>query len=110
VEDSWRSTTAAGVLPYTDGLTRWWAAAVVHESTSGLERHRHPVVGELDLHYETLLLPGDPDQALITYPPSPAVRPRPRCALLAAWAADRPEGEANAAAHSHAPEPRTSMR
>jgi len=46
---------------------RWWARHDVREKSHGLKRYRHPLVGELELHYETLALPGDDRQTLVTY-------------------------------------------
>ena len=44
-----------------------WADHRVGDKTRGAYRFTHPVAGELDLAYETLRPPDDPDQALITY-------------------------------------------
>jgi MmyB-like transcription regulator ligand binding domain len=39
----------------------------VLDRTWGHKRFRHPIVGELEIHYEALHLPGDPDQTLFIY-------------------------------------------
>src|SRR4051794_24285006 len=44
-----------------------WARHDVREKTHGRKRMNHPLVGELALDYETLALPGDGDQVLVTY-------------------------------------------
>ncbi|NGN66684.1 helix-turn-helix domain-containing protein [Streptomyces sp. A7024] len=44
-----------------------WAAHDVREKTHGTKALHHPLVGPLSLSYETLRLPDDPDQALVTY-------------------------------------------
>ncbi|MFD7668324.1 helix-turn-helix transcriptional regulator [Streptomyces sp. NPDC059788] len=56
---------------------RIWAAHDVQDKGFGRKRLAHPVVGELSLAYETLSLPADPDQQLVTYhaePGSPSAR------------------------------------
>ncbi|WIM92556.1 helix-turn-helix transcriptional regulator [Actinoplanes oblitus] len=52
-----------------------WAQRRVAEKRFGAKLLRHPVAGELDLAFETLTLPGEPDQLLVLYtapPGSPA--------------------------------------
>ncbi|QKG19208.1 helix-turn-helix transcriptional regulator [Actinomadura verrucosospora] len=44
-----------------------WAEHGLKEKTHGRYVYRHPVVGTLDLGFETLRLPDDPDQALIAH-------------------------------------------
>ncbi|MFC4908673.1 helix-turn-helix transcriptional regulator [Actinomadura gamaensis] len=44
-----------------------WAEHQVKDKTHGRYVYLHPVVGRLDLSYETLRLPDDPDQALIAH-------------------------------------------
>ncbi|NUS13646.1 MAG: helix-turn-helix domain-containing protein [Streptomyces sp.] len=62
-----------------------WAEHHVWDKTHGGHLYRHPVVGPLDLAFETLRLPDDPDQALVMHtvearsPSAAALR------LLAAW-------------------------
>ncbi|WP_405488798.1 helix-turn-helix transcriptional regulator [Nocardia sp. NBC_00511] len=48
-----------------------WAAHPVREKTFGTKLIQHPEVGRLDLGYETLTLPGDPDQLLVVYTAAP---------------------------------------
>ncbi len=48
-------------------FARLWARHDVREKSHGTKRFRHPLVGELDLHYETLALPGERRQTLVTY-------------------------------------------
>ncbi|GAA1998683.1 helix-turn-helix transcriptional regulator [Nocardiopsis rhodophaea] len=52
-----------------------WEAQEVRERMNGECRLRHPVVGDLSLHFEKMLMPADPGQMLVTYvaePGSPA--------------------------------------
>lgn len=46
---------------------RLWAEHDIKVPEHGVHRYRHPVVGELELTYETLLLPGHPDLALVVH-------------------------------------------
>jgi transcriptional regulator with XRE-family HTH domain len=46
---------------------RWWERHRVHQRTHGSKRLRHPLVGELDVEFETLTLPDDPDTTLFVY-------------------------------------------
>ena len=55
----------------SDEFRRWWARHDVQEKAHGTKRFRHPVVGDLELHYETLSLPGSPRQTLVTYTAEP---------------------------------------
>ncbi|MFD3309262.1 helix-turn-helix transcriptional regulator [Streptomyces sp. NPDC058694] len=45
----------------------WWAERTVVERTWGTKRFNHPTVGRLNITYEALTLPGDPDQVLFIY-------------------------------------------
>jgi transcriptional regulator with XRE-family HTH domain len=69
-------------------FARWWAAHEVSEKTHGTKRYRHPLVGELTGCYETLALPSDPGQSLITYTTAPGSESETALRLLAAWAAE----------------------
>ncbi|MEU3791565.1 helix-turn-helix transcriptional regulator [Streptomyces fructofermentans] len=64
-----------------------WFRKDVRLKTSGITLIRHPLVGDLDLHYEKLALPGAPGQMLVTYhAPSPGPS-RERLQMLAHLAA-----------------------
>lgn len=71
----------------------WWAEHGVFQRTYGVKRFRHPVVGELTLSYETLTLPGDPDQFLFVYTPEPASPSAEALGLLGSWALSEPARE-----------------
>jgi transcriptional regulator with XRE-family HTH domain len=64
---------------------RWWSAHAVYQRTHGRKHLRHPVVGELVVDYETMLLPGDPDQTLFIFTTEPASPSRDALRLLASW-------------------------
>ncbi|WP_329581168.1 helix-turn-helix transcriptional regulator [Kitasatospora sp. NBC_01250] len=66
---------------------RLWADHQVKEKTWGTKLVRHPLVGDLELGYETLALPGDPDQTLVGYTAQAGSATAQRLALLASWSA-----------------------
>lgn len=64
---------------------RWWTEHRVYQRTFGTKRLRHPIVGELSVEYETLSLPGDPEQTLFIYTTEPATSSRQALDLLVSW-------------------------
>ncbi|WP_205471078.1 helix-turn-helix transcriptional regulator [Nocardioides sp. SYSU D00038] len=64
----------------------WWEEHGVFQRTFGTKRLQHPVVGELAVQYESLTLPGDPDQTLFVYTTEPGTSSREALTLLASWA------------------------
>lgn len=64
-----------------------WAAHDVRVHTSGVKLLHHPVVGDLDLPYESFPLPAEPSLSLVTYTAEPASRSAEALDLLASWAA-----------------------
>jgi hypothetical protein len=92
---------AAGRNPYDRALTELvgelstrseefatrWAAHTVRLHRTGDKLIQHPVVGRLELMYDTVLLPADPGLALLVYT-APAGSPTADAlVLLASWAA-----------------------
>lgn len=71
---------------HSERFRRWWAAGVVRQKTHGRKLIRHPIVGDLDLAYETLQLPDAPDQLLVTYTAAPGSDSETSLTLLASWA------------------------
>ncbi|MEV4440571.1 helix-turn-helix transcriptional regulator [Streptomyces sp. NPDC049577] len=63
-----------------------WAEHRLKDKTHGRYRYRHPVVGELDLGFETLRLPDDPDQALVAHTVEEGSPSQTALRLLATWA------------------------
>ncbi|MGE7433107.1 helix-turn-helix domain-containing protein [Kitasatospora sp. NPDC001175] len=64
-------------------FARLWAGQEVRDKTRGGYVFRHPAAGRLELAYETLRLPDDPDQALIAYTVEPDSPSRAALLLLA---------------------------
>lgn len=67
-----------------EDFRRWWADHNVHQRTHGTKRFHHPLVGQLTLNYESLILPADPDQRLIIYAAEVNTRSEETLRLLAA--------------------------
>lgn len=62
------AANGAGLLrSKSNEFVRAWARHEVHEQMHGTKRMRRPLVGELTLLYETLALPDEPEQYLVTY-------------------------------------------
>ncbi|MFF3711230.1 helix-turn-helix transcriptional regulator [Streptomyces phaeochromogenes] len=71
----------------SEEFRRRWAAHNVRIHTTGAKRLHHPIVGDLDLPFETFPLGTDPSQLLLTYTAEPASRSQEALNLLASWAA-----------------------
>jgi hypothetical protein len=64
-----------------------WAAHNVRIHTTGVKLIHHPVVGDLDLPFESFPLAADPSQSLLTYTAEPGSPTQDALNLLASWAA-----------------------
>jgi transcriptional regulator with XRE-family HTH domain len=64
-----------------------WGAHHVRIHTTGVKRLHHPVVGDLDLPFESFPLAADPGQSLLTYTAEPRSPSQDALNLLASWAA-----------------------
>lgn len=71
----------------SDAFRVRWARHDVHVHVMGSKTFHHPVVGQLDLAFNTVPLPGDPGLALTVYTPEPGTGTDERLGLLASWAA-----------------------
>jgi transcriptional regulator with XRE-family HTH domain len=68
-------------------FVRAWARHEVREQMSGTKRFHHPLVGGLTLQYETLALPDEPEQQLVTYTAQADAESQTALDLLASIAA-----------------------
>ncbi|MEY9872091.1 transcriptional regulator with XRE-family HTH domain [Streptacidiphilus sp. MAP12-33] len=64
---------------------QWWAAHDVRGTGPCAKELHHPVVGRLSLAFESLVLPADPDQMLVTYAAEPGSPSAEALRLLASW-------------------------
>lgn len=92
----------AGRNPYDRGLTdlvgelstrsdpfrTWWASHTVRIHRTSTKRMHHPVVGDLELTGEALVLPGDTGLTIITYTVEPGSPSAQALQFLASWATD----------------------
>jgi len=62
-----------------------WADHNVRLHITGRKTLHHPTVGDLDLPFEFLPLPGDPGQGLLTYTAEPGSPSQQALDLLASW-------------------------
>ncbi len=76
-----------------------WAAHNVRRHTSGSKRMRHPVIGEIELNYQSFELPGEPGLRFNVFTAEPGTHNQQALQFLASWAdtADLPS------AHSEQP-------
>jgi len=71
----------------SDAFRTRWAAHDVRLHLTGAKRFHHPVVGDLDLVFNTMALPADPGLTLAVYTAEPGSGSAEKLALLASWAA-----------------------
>jgi transcriptional regulator with XRE-family HTH domain len=70
-----------------------WASHNVKFHRSGRKRLRHPAVGELDLNFEAMELPSEPELRLNIYTADPNTPTADGLKLLASWAATAERAE-----------------
>jgi transcriptional regulator with XRE-family HTH domain len=70
-----------------------WAAHNVRSHDTGLKRFHHPVVGELNLTFESMELVADPGLTMTVYTAEPGSKSEEALNLLASWTAT-PDQEA----------------
>ncbi|MHA6797919.1 helix-turn-helix transcriptional regulator [Bounagaea algeriensis] len=63
-----------------------WARHNVRLHHTGTKRFHHPVVGDIEITYETMPLPADPGLVLTVYSPEPGSPSADAMTLLASWA------------------------
>ncbi|RAN79251.1 transcriptional regulator [Bacillus sp. SRB_336] len=83
----------------SEDFRQWWARHRVARKSSGTLKLRHALVGELELDFEHLLLPDDPDQSLRLYTARNGSPSLDALKLLSTWSPGT-----DAAAPSHSPE------
>jgi transcriptional regulator with XRE-family HTH domain len=71
-----------------------WAAHNVRYHDTGTKRFHHPIVGEVNLTYETMQLVADAGLMLFVYTAEPGSKSDEAITLLASWAATPEEAEA----------------
>lgn len=89
----------ADLTDRSDEFARWWREHRVYQRTFGSKRLRHPIVGELTVQYESLTLPGDPDQTLFVYSTEAGTTSRQALDLLASWSRETANDRSHAQEH-----------
>jgi transcriptional regulator with XRE-family HTH domain len=82
-----QTSQLVGELAVTsEDFRQWWARHHVRMRPSGTVRLHHPTVGDLELEFETLVLPDDGDQTLRIYSAEPGSPSQDALRLLSSWA------------------------
>ena len=89
----------------SDDFRLRWAAHNVRIHSTGVKLFHHPVVGDLDLPYESLPLEPGSSTALVGYTPEPDSAAQDALALLASWAASETDTHQPTQAHQDQPAP-----
>lgn len=76
----------------SEHFRQWWAGHRVATRSAGSVRLHHPGVGDLELNFETLALPDDPDQLLRVYSAKPGTPSSDALALLGSLGAGEEPG------------------
>ncbi len=77
----------------SEQFRQWWADHNVQDKTAGIKRIRHPLVGELLLHFQTMSVTGSPGQSLVAYTAEPGSPDEQALQLLTSWTlTDRTQG------------------
>ena len=71
----------------SDDFRRRWGAHNVQIHKTGIKLLHHPVVGDLDLPYESFPLTSDLSHSLLAYTAEPGSPTQDAISLLASWAA-----------------------
>jgi transcriptional regulator with XRE-family HTH domain len=77
----------------SDDFRLRWAAHNVRIHSNGVKLFHHPVVGDLDLPYESLLLAPGTSTSLVAYTPEPGSAAHDALVLLANWAASEADAD-----------------
>jgi MmyB-like transcription regulator ligand binding domain len=86
-----------------------WATHDVRLHNKGEKHFNHPVVGELELSYNRIELPGDPGLSIVAYTAEPGSKSAETFSLLASWAATEEAqevGSGSVSAHKTTPDMR----
>ena len=78
---------------HSEHFRQWWAGHRVATRSAGSVRLHHPAVGDLELNFENLVLPDDPDQTLRVYSAKAGSPSADALALLGSLGAAGPAAE-----------------
>ncbi|MEE2569985.1 helix-turn-helix transcriptional regulator [Pseudarthrobacter sp. J64] len=77
---------------HSEHFRQWWAGHRVTAPSAGIVRLHHAAVGDLELNFENLVLPDDPEQVLRVYSAKPGTPSADALTLLGSLGADSPAG------------------
>lgn len=77
----------------SEDFRQWWARHTVARRSSGTLRLHHGVVGDLELDFEQLLLPDDPEQSVRTFTARNGSPSQDALKLLSSWAGSHAAGK-----------------
>lgn len=66
----------------------WWGGHTVRVHNSGTKRIKHPIVGEMTLSYESILIPSNSGIVIATYLAEPGTASAEALDLLRSWSAE----------------------
>lgn len=72
---------------HSDLFRTLWAAHDVHRHDTGRKRFHHPLVGDLEVTFETMALVADPGLTMFVYAADPGSKSEQALSLLASWSA-----------------------
>ena len=82
---------------HSDEFRTRWARHDVYVHGYGSKRLRHPVVGDLELSFDAMELPGDTGLAMVAYSAEPGSASEDALKLLASWSATEDKAGTRAA-------------
>lgn len=91
-EDARLQTLIGELTAKSPEFRRGWADHRVFELSHGIKRLHHPVIGDIDLHFEVFPVSGSPGQQLVVYQSQPGSPAEESLRILASWAADNGTG------------------
>lgn len=95
--DDPRLMALVGELSVQDAqFSDWWAARAVSTLSTGRKTLNHPLVGELELDWDTLVEANDSEQQLVIWSAEPGSPTHDALLILASWADRQAEREPGA--------------
>jgi transcriptional regulator with XRE-family HTH domain len=91
-EDAQLSVLVRDLSAIDTDFARWWARHRVAQRTTGAKHIRHPIVGDLQLHWNAITWNADPDLQVIVWTAEPGSPSQERLRQLADGSAPRIPG------------------
>jgi transcriptional regulator with XRE-family HTH domain len=86
--DAQASQLVGELAVHSEHFRQWWAGHLVATGSTGSVRLHHPIVGYLELNFENLALPDDPDQVLSVFSAKPGSPSADSLTLLGSFGAE----------------------